>query len=339
LAIYLYFFWKLGDPFPLLTVKSHGIFSIEHGVGRVGIIGVTIMALLSGFGAVNYPYTCMNYFLRPVNDNQVLGLERTLLQKYDVIANKKKRLVTAKLEFKKRSPNGYSRFVNGTYLRRILKGDDLEQTVYQLEQEISAYTELCQRLYLDINDLRLDKERIEFSQTLQGKFFNFMGYFFSIYCIYKMFMATINIVFNRISHKDPISRGFEILLHTFGVEVDVMFWSQQISFIVVGIIIATSIRGFLKEIMKFFWAWSNNVSSNFIVILLSQIMGMYFVSCVLLMRMNLPLTYRTTITNILGDIEFDFYHRWFDVIFIMSASLSIGYMVSRSITKTRSDED
>lgn len=33
------------------------------------------------------------------------------------------------------------------------------------------------------------QERIEYSKTFQGKYFNFLGYFFSIYCVWKIFMV------------------------------------------------------------------------------------------------------------------------------------------------------
>lgn len=115
---YMYFFWKSGDPFPILSAK-HGIFSIEQCISRVGVIGVTVMAFLSGFGAVNCPYTYLSYFvkydalknslvfilnlilfiLRNVTIDNITSVERKLLQTYDMILFKKKRLFTSDMGF------------------------------------------------------------------------------------------------------------------------------------------------------------------------------------------------------------------------------------------------
>lgn len=39
--------------------------------------------------------------------------------------------------------------------------------------------------------------------------------------------------------------------------------------------------------------------------------------------MNLPAEYRVIITEVLGNLHFNFYHRWFDVIFLVSALSTI----------------
>lgn len=56
---------------------------------------------------------------------------------------------------------------------------------------------------------------------------------------------------------------------------------------------------------------------------MAQVMGMYCCSSVLLMRMNMPAEYRVIITEMLGGLHFNFYHRWFDVIFLVSAVTTI----------------
>ncbi|CAN7980191.1 unnamed protein product [Ixodes pacificus] len=209
----------------------------------------------------------------------------------------------------------------------------------QLKQSVDALEEFSRQLFLETVELHNMLERIEWSKTFKGKYFNFIGYFFSLYCIWKIFICTINIVFDRVGRVDPVTRGMEIAVHYMGFDVDVKFWSQHISFILVGIIVVTSIRGLLITLTKFFYAISSSKSSNIIVLALAQIMamlifsdhettfqGMYFVSSVLLIRMNMPAEYRSIITEVLGDLQFNFYHRWFDVIFLVSALSSIGFL-------------
>ncbi|XP_033095441.1 Golgi pH regulator-like, partial [Anneissia japonica] len=120
----------------------------------------------------------------------------------------------------------------------------------QLQQEISGYEELSRQLFIELVDLQNTRERTEYSKTLKGRFFNLMGYVFSLYCTWKITISTINIVFDRVGKKDPVTKGVEIAVEWLGIEFDVAFWSQQVSFILVGIIIVTSIRGLLIKLTK-----------------------------------------------------------------------------------------
>jgi len=322
--IFLYFFWKIGDPFPILSPK-HGILSIEQCIGRIGVLGVTIMAVLSGFGAVNYPYTCMSYFVRPVSDSDIQNLDKRLMQTMDMIIMKKKRIAVAKRDSLQKGLTGNeSRSFWG--MVRSFTSSSPSENIVALCEETKGLEELSRQLFLESVDLHNEQDRREYLKTLKGKYFNILGHFFSIYCVWKIFMATINIVFDRVGRVDPVTRGLEIAVNYLGIQFDVTFWSQHISFWLVGIIIVTSIRGLLITLTKFFYAIASSKSSNIIVLCLAQIMGMYFVSCVLLMRMNMPFEYRVIITEVLGDLQFNFYHRWFDVIFLISALSSIGFL-------------
>lgn len=109
---YLYCFWRIGDPFPLLSVNK-GIFTLEQGVSRIGVVGVTVMAVLSGFGAVNFPFTNMNYFIHPVTQNDVLSTEKKLMQTIDMILAKKKRIALEKKNRQKQQNTTKNSFWGG----------------------------------------------------------------------------------------------------------------------------------------------------------------------------------------------------------------------------------
>ena len=151
------------------------------------------------------------------------------------------------------------------------------------------------------------------------------------YCVYKMVMSSVNVVFHRRRTLDPITRSFLILAVFLDIDhiVNVELWSQQISFVLIGVIVATQIRGILIKMMRFFSYFSSVFTSNAVVLLLIELMGLYFVSSVLLLRMNLPSEYREFITRVIGpNLRFDFYHEWFDFIFVVAGLVTIAFLVA-----------
>lgn len=55
--------------------------------------------------------------------------------------------------------------------------------------DLSLFPRTVNDLLITHHRLSLSQERIEYSKTFQGKYFNFLGYFFSIYCVWKIFMV------------------------------------------------------------------------------------------------------------------------------------------------------
>eukprot|EP00011_Vannellida_sp_DIVA3-517-6-12_P005399 CAMPEP_0114612864 /NCGR_PEP_ID=MMETSP0168-20121206/4837_1 /TAXON_ID=95228 ORGANISM="Vannella sp., Strain DIVA3 517/6/12" /NCGR_SAMPLE_ID=MMETSP0168 /ASSEMBLY_ACC=CAM_ASM_000044 /LENGTH=447 /DNA_ID=CAMNT_0001823853 /DNA_START=57 /DNA_END=1400 /DNA_ORIENTATION=- len=316
--LFLWGFMQLDQMFALIGHEQGWFYmlSMEYAISRIGVVGVSVMAMLSGFGAVNTPYSHVAMFLEHVEEAEIARLRRQLQQTTAEIFAKKKRIFTQK---KPDSNAGSSLFFWSS-------GDG---GVQELETDVATLENFSRELFLELHELHEEKDRERKSKTLKGRVLNYCGYFFSFYCVYKIFMALLNIVLDRKANVDPVTRGIGIVLFLFAIDFDVEFWSQHVSFVLVGIMIALSIRGFLQQLMKVFYAYASPATSNHIILLLAHVMGMYFTSSILLMRKNLPLEYRATITEVLGNIEFDFYNRWFDFIFIPSALLMIAAIVAQ----------
>ncbi|KAF8950535.1 Golgi pH regulator B [Haplosporangium bisporale] len=294
-SIYFYLFSKVGHHFPGQTGRSQGIMSVEWGMSRVGIIGVTISAILSGFGAVNGPYSNLFFFLRQVGDADIQLAEKKCMQTLSAIASKKQRILLEEAKQKSVDPNaskvgGFVKKLFGSVSGRP-EGNNLDS----LRLELAALEGISRQLFLDIDDLYVEK-------------------------------ALINILFNRIGSTDPITNLISRFIAHTNIKIDVQFWSQQLSFFFVGLMIFLSIRGLLQELSKFFKVVSRAFSSSNVILFLAHLMGLYFLSSVLLMRQNLPVEYRSIISDSLGALEFDFYHRWFDVIFLISGLLSMVFL-------------
>lgn len=317
---YIWTFWKVGDPFPILS-PEHGLFTIEQAMSRVGVIGVALMAFLSGFGAVSAPYTYLFFFLRPVSDDDIREVEGRYAQLVDIIENKKQqRQETVDKQLLMEQSNSGKGLVTRMYesVAATVTVTDAEK----LAEEIATLEDLSRQMVADMDDMVLERERLQFAKTWKGQYFNILGYILSIYCIYRVIMTAINILFNRFGQIDPVTNWIGLAVHYVNVKFDEQFWSQQISFLLVGSIILASVRGFLLQLLKAVRVVSYFDQSNVMVLFMAQIMGMYFVSSVLMLRANMPPQYQSIITDILRGIRFNFYTRWFDIIFLLSAMAS-----------------
>lgn len=331
LAAFLWVFWSIGSQFPITKKAPHSQELLEHAIGRIGVIGVAAAAILSGFGSVSCPYSYMTFFLRKITPEAVANQCKEIARNTDALVRKKKQLLVVRRRLRVTQDRGVGTRVSSwlspvmRFMGRPPPMDDsqsLALDVSRLQLEIAALVEMNKVMFVDLSEMKLGQEAVRQSMTRRGRFFNMLGYFLSVYCLYKMVMATVNIIFDRDPTKDPVTRGFEIILIFLSVPNSELL-VQPVSFIFVFVIVTTTIRSFLINLIKMFSAWSSSVTSNSVLLFLAQVMGAYFISVVLLIRMAMPPNYRKAITAVIGDIEFNFFHRWSDFIFVVSALLTI----------------
>jgi len=302
MALFAFFVNELGNSVPLMADADKPTAAMEHLVGRASFMGVTSMAAISGFGAIKAPIDYLSIFaLSDAVDDRLRGpsaeerIRRKLVLLIESISAKKVRLL-----------------VNGP------KADE--------EHDVETMEALVRDLFSEHVAIRRAQQDLQYRRaTVIGRFSDGIGLFYLAYCVYKLVMSSMNIVFDRDPKTDPVTRGFELGLRLIPfADINVGFWAQFISFVLVGVLVFTSVRGFVLLTMQIFASFAAPRLSDLILLCFTFVLGLYFLSSMTLMRSNLPNEYRHILSESLGaNYSFNLFHRWFDFVFVVSAGLTL----------------
>lgn len=170
----------------------------------------------------------------------------------------------------------------------------------------------------DLDELERGRAKSRFSQTWKGRIWGVVDKVFAMYCVYKLIVVgvalgsakdlwqglmiaqtTINVLLQRSGSSDPITKMLSVMMshldrNNVDFKIDPVFWSQQLSFWFAGVIVFGSVRGFLKILTRVLRVFTLKVtfSTSNILLFVAHMMGMYFLSSVLMMQMSLPPEYR-----------------------------------------------
>ncbi|KAK4217880.1 Abscisic acid G-protein coupled receptor-domain-containing protein [Rhypophila decipiens] len=325
---------------------------------RIGVIGILLMALLSGFASVSTPWHMFSdgkaYKRRPITEADILRKQAGLDAASELLLTKKHRLKSlqrkvavlaetgrASQDGKQSSGGGLVGKMLGSLKEMATGGDRDAAEIKSLQLEISGLETMEANLASSLTFLRRRKAEHARDGTVLGRVLAVPGFLFSIYCIYRI-LATALTTMRRMyyptasfSSSDPINRFLGLLAKHWDPKLDQMAWARQISFLLSGVILAASANSVLQT-FQIFAKWAPGLlyqARANLALLLGQIAATYVISAALLMRSNLPREVGRSVGDALESaLEPGFVDRWFEGWFLTaSVATGAGIWVGRKL--------
>lgn len=329
--VFLYIFWRIGDPFPMVlsssTLPSRPSLSIEAAMSRILVIGTTMLALLSGFTAVHLPYSYLSSIIHPVKEKHVIALAEKLNAAVDNVLSKKRLLLQAEVRHTGRTG---TQLTNATSQVRTLPG--LPPDIVDAEKKLSA-------LFLHYNEVSAAWHDVVFARTRVGRLFTALGALMLLLCAVRVFAALYHIYIHLRGGAGAgasraafaISDKLHVILVRAGAKVDAKVVYQYATLGFTSILMCVNLRAALVRMTSLFALLAGNDALNSsAAVFVAHLMGTYVISSTVLVRGFLPPGSRVLISDVLGQMEFQYFQRWFDVLFISSACIGAAILAYQS---------
>jgi hypothetical protein len=339
-AAWLTGFWWLGKGLPgryIEDIKGQDVKSLSDAcLERIGVIGISLMALLSGFASISSPWASFSKPPRPVTESDIARKAAGLDATAEMLVAKRSRLRALE---RKMSDAPQVGFMTKAMNSIRSSGDPAEKSALNLE--ISGLETMERSLSSSLSLLQARYASQQRASTKLGKAMLLPSYAFSIYCVYRI-IATLATTLNRytnpnptsaFSTSDPINRVLGMIAKHVDPTLDQAAWSRQISFLLSGVMLLASINPILTTLHLFtrytpgllYTAQANAA------LLVGQVSATYVISSALLLRSNLPREVGTVISEALGSpLDTWFVEGWFEGWFLLGgAGTAVGIWLGR----------
>lgn len=351
LTIWLAIFWSIGYGALGMFLRDKTILKqkrtfTEGCLERIGVIGISLLAVLSGFAAISAPWQAFGSKQVHITDADVAKKQIGLETAEDMLHTKRSRLRA----LAKRMDD--STTAKGTFFTRItstFRGSAESQERVTLAMEISGLETMQLSLSNTLYTMKMRQAAQARSKTAIGRLLNALAYAFAIYCIYRLATTSLSMVrrilfpgYNFRSGTDPVTNILALLTTHYDESLDVAAWSRQISFLLSGVMLLLSFNSALQTFLLLGRAFPGILSAFHanLALVVSQIMGTYVISSALLLRSNLPKEMGSAISEALGaPLEPRKVDAWFETWFLGAAAVTIvGIWLGRHLNGV-DDED
>ncbi|OHW91167.1 G protein-coupled receptor protein [Colletotrichum incanum] len=343
---WLFAFWSLGSLVGLDKTTTAGGGILRACLERIGVIGISLMAMLSGFAAVSSPWHTLGAVSerrkRPVTEADISRKEAGLDATNEMLLTKRHRLQALE---RKASEAQSASSSSGGFMGKMLGavrgmgGDEAEMRALRLE--IAGLETMEANLNSSLGIMRSRQAADARAATPLGKLLAVPHYIFSLYCLYRILATTLAMLrrtyypSSSFSSSDPINRFLGLLARHWDPKLDQIAWARQISFLLSGVILAASANSVLQT-FHLFSKWMPGLlyqAQANLALLIGQIAAVYIISAALLLRSNLPREMGSAVGDALeGALEPRFVDWWFEGWFLMSCAVTgLGVWISRKI--------
>ncbi|ROT38485.1 hypothetical protein SODALDRAFT_333079 [Sodiomyces alkalinus F11] len=334
---------------------------------RIGVVGILLMAMLSGFAAVSSPWhtllSAAERKKRPITEADVARKEAGLDAAGEMLLTKRRRLqaLERKSSTTRSRPAASSAGGGGGgglvgkmlgAVRGVMSGDEAEMRA--LRVEIAGLETMQANLGAQLGVMRSKQAATARAGTRLGRCLAVPRWLFSFYCVYRVAATALTTVRRAygygyhpssspaFSSSDPISRFLGLLARHWDPQLDQTAWARQISFLLSGVMLAASANS-ATQTFHLFSRWAPGLryqAQANLALLTGQVAAVYVVSAALLLRSSLPREVGWAVGDALRSaLDPWFVDRWFEGWFLVSSvATAVGIFIGRKMAVGGGDD-